>query len=65
MQNASHSTAPIILWFRQDLRLQDNPALQAALQTGRSLVVVYIYDLESEAPWRPGGATRWWLHWRI
>ena len=62
MQNASHSTAPIILWFRQDLRLQDNPALQAALQTGRSLVVVYIYDLESEAPWRPGGATRWWLH---
>lgn len=48
-----------ILWFRQDLRLADNPALTWAAERGKVLPV-YIHD--TSAPWAPGGAARWWLH---
>ena len=50
-----------ILWFRLDLRLADNPALQAAIQRG-SMVPVFIWAPDEEAPWEPGAASRWWLH---
>ena len=53
---------PVILWFRQDLRLRDNAALQAALTTGGPVVPVYILDEAGEGSWRMGGASRWWLH---
>ncbi len=53
---------PVLLWFRQDLRLADHAALTAALATGRPVIPVYIFDPESEAAWAPGGASRWWLH---
>lgn len=52
--------APIILWFRQDLRLADNPALTAAAATGRSVIPLYVLD--DSGDWRLGGASRWWLH---
>lgn len=48
-----------ILWFRQDLRLSDNPALVWAAARGKVLPV-YVHD--ETAPWAPGGASRWWLH---
>lgn len=51
-----------LVWFRQDLRLQDNPALIAARQRGGAVVPVYIWDEESEGTWAPGAASRWWLH---
>lgn len=51
-----------IVWFRSDLRLADNPALQAAVQRGGAIVPVFIHAPEEEAPWPPGGASRWWLH---
>ncbi len=53
---------PTLLWFRQDLRLQDNPALQAALARGGPVVPVYVLDDAGEGRWPAGGATRWWLH---
>ena len=53
---------PTLVWFRQDLRLQDNPALHAALARGAPIVPVYIDDVAGEGPWPGGGATRWWLH---
>jgi deoxyribodipyrimidine photo-lyase len=56
------SNSPIIVWFRRDLRLADNPALSAALATGRPVVPLYIWAPEEEAPWAPGAASRWWLH---
>lgn len=56
------SAAPVILWFRQDLRIQDNAALHSALARGGPVVPVYIYDEEGEGAWPPGGATKWWLH---
>jgi len=55
-------SAPTIVWFRQDLRLQDNPALQAAVAGGGPVVPVYIRDDAGEGCWRAGGASRWWRH---
>jgi deoxyribodipyrimidine photo-lyase len=53
--------ATTIVWFRHDLRIDDNPALAAA--AGRGMVVpVFVWAPEEEAPWAPGAASRWWLH---
>lgn len=41
--------APLILWFRRDLRLDDQPMLHAAAATGRPLVAVFLLDPETEA----------------
>jgi len=54
--------APSLLWFRQDLRLADNPALTAAVQAGAPLVCVYLLDEATPGAWASGGASRWWLH---
>ena len=55
-------TPPVTLvWFRHDLRLDDNPALAAAAARG-AVVPVFIWAPEEEAPWEPGAASRWWLH---
>lgn len=53
---------PILFWFRQDLRLKDHPALQAAAASGRPVIPLYILDDEAPGCWRSGGASRWWLH---
>lgn len=50
-----------IAWFRQDLRLSDNPALIAAARTGQVLPI-YILDDHHAGEWRAGAASRWWLH---
>ena len=54
-------SATTIVWFRHDLRLDDNPALAAAAARGR-IVPVFIWAPEEESPWEPGAASRWWLH---
>ncbi|MEM7650764.1 MAG: deoxyribodipyrimidine photo-lyase [Pseudomonadota bacterium] len=51
-----------LLWFRQDLRLSDNPALNHALDEGYAVLPVYILDDENAGQWKRGGASRWWLH---
>jgi deoxyribodipyrimidine photo-lyase len=51
-----------ILWFRQDLRLRDNPALAAALKRGQPVIPIYIWDEAGEGDWPAGAASRWWLH---
>lgn len=56
------SEAPAIVWLRQDLRLADNPALRAAIDTKRPLILLFILDDETPGRWRIGGASRWWLH---
>jgi len=53
---------PSIVWFRLDLRLADNPALQAGIEGGAAVLPVFIYAPEEESPWAPGAASRWWLH---
>ena len=52
----------VLVWFRQDLRIEDNPALAAALKSGRPLIAVYIHAPDEEASWPAGGASKWWLH---
>lgn len=53
-------TMTTIVWFRQDLRLTDNPALHQAVLAGDPVIPVYIWD---PAPvWAPGAASRYWLH---
>jgi deoxyribodipyrimidine photo-lyase len=50
-----------IVWFRQDLRLADNPALAAAVAAG-PVIPAYLHVPEEDGHWAPGGAARWWLH---
>ena len=50
-----------IHWFRQDLRLGDNPALTEAARHG-AVLPVYVLDDVSAGPHAMGGASRWWLH---
>ena len=54
------ASSPVILWFRRDLRLADNPALHHAMATGRPVLPLYVLDerLEGRAI---GAASRWWL----
>jgi deoxyribodipyrimidine photo-lyase len=51
-----------IVWFRQDLRLRDNPALHAAAERPGAVIPVYIWSPEDDGDWPPGAASRWWLH---
>ena len=54
--------SPCIVWFRDDLRLSDHPALHAASSTGAPVICLYVLDETSNAQLRPlGGAARWWL----
>ncbi|XOV80104.1 MAG: cryptochrome/photolyase family protein [Aestuariibacter sp.] len=50
-----------IVWFRQDLRLTDNPALSFAAQAG-TILPVYIKDNTSTHSRSMGAASKWWLH---
>ncbi len=51
-----------IVWFRQDLRLNDNPALAEASARGLPVIPVFIWSPAEEGAWPPGAASRWWLH---
>ena len=50
-----------VLWFRQDLRLSDNPALAAAIEHGGPVIPVFIWAPEEEGAFPPGAASQWWL----
>ena len=54
-----------ILWFRHDLRLDDNPALHAALAHSKTVIPVFIWEPQAEGDWTPGRASRCWLHWSL
>ncbi len=63
MKNArpAANDPPILVLFRNDLRLADNAALAAAADSGRTVVPVFVLDPEPAG--RPrGSASRWWLH---
>jgi len=52
--------ATSLVWFRNDLRLSDHPALHEAVSSGDRITCVYVHD---EGVTRAlGGASRWWLH---
>lgn len=48
-----------LVWFRNDLRLEDNPSVHAAIESGGPVLLLYILDE------RAGAASRWWLHYSL
>jgi deoxyribodipyrimidine photo-lyase len=60
--NLSQAKAPVIVWFRRNLRLRDNAALVRAVDTGLPILPVYVHDDSDEGEWALGAASRWWLH---
>ena len=54
--------ATALVWFRNDLRLADNPALQAALDGGYTPIPLYIHAPSEHGDWAPGAASNAWLH---
>jgi deoxyribodipyrimidine photo-lyase len=56
------SEAPVVVWFRADLRLADNRALTAAVKSGAPLLLLFILDDQTPGVWKLGGASRWWLN---
>ncbi|KAK1887715.1 Deoxyribodipyrimidine photo-lyase [Dissostichus eleginoides] len=57
---------PVLLWFRRDLRLGDNPALIGSLEVGSPVIPVFIWSPEEEEgpgiTVAMGGACKYWLH---
>jgi deoxyribodipyrimidine photo-lyase len=54
--------APVIVWFRDDLRLADQPALDAARRSKRPVICLYVYDAGRSSGRELGAASKWWLH---
>ena len=50
-----------LVWFRQDLRTLDNPALFEAAKNGK-ILPVFILDNASAGQFKPGAASKWWLN---
>jgi len=46
--------SPVIVWFRLDLRLADNPAFSAAIESGCPIIPLYIWSPEEGGKWTPG-----------
>lgn len=59
---SSNRPPPVIVWFRTDLRLADQPALTIAAQRGAPVIALYIDETDLPAKQVPGAASRWWLH---
>lgn len=53
---------PHLVWFRDDLRLDDNPALVHAAASDAPVLALYVLDEISEGIRPVGSASRWWLH---
>lgn len=49
-----------IVWFRRDLRIEDNPALASAAKDS-CVIPVFIWCPSEEGQFYPGRASRWWL----
>lgn len=56
-----HDTTRSLIWFRQDLRVKDNPALINAAKH-KHVLPVYILDESIPDKAKLGGASKWWLH---
>jgi deoxyribodipyrimidine photo-lyase len=51
----------VIVWFRRDLRLADNPAVAAAAESGRAVIPLFVLDDGADGLRPLGGASKWWL----
>ena len=53
---------PTIVWFRRDLRIDDNPAWNWAIRKGGPIIALYTHAPSNDGVWQRGGASNWWLH---
>lgn len=51
-----------IIWFRKDLRITDNPALNAAIDSGNQILPLFILEDSTTLERSIGSASKWWLH---
>ena len=51
-----------LLWLQRDLRIQDNPSLNWALEQQHPVIAVYVYSPDEDGEFTEGAASRWWLH---
>jgi deoxyribodipyrimidine photo-lyase len=61
-QSKANAPGAAIVWFRNDLRVADNPALLAAAMRGGTVICCYILDEETPGMRAMGGAQKWMLH---
>lgn len=59
-----YAVGTVLVWLRDDLRLDDNPVFLDAIATGQSVAVLYILPgcLFGDTP---HGAAAWWLHYAL
>nr|CAD1836180.1 unnamed protein product [Ananas comosus var. bracteatus] len=55
------SSDKTVVWFRRDLRIEDNPALAAVARDAAAVLPVFIWCPDEEAQFYPGRVSRWWL----
>jgi hypothetical protein len=61
MSGAGEPGVRTVVWFRRDLRVEDNPALAAAARTAGEVVPAYVWAPEEDGQYYPGRVSRWWL----
>ena len=59
---SSSNVDKMIIWLRQDLRLQDHPSIKYAIENDLKVTFVYILDENEQTDWPMGAASKWWLH---
>ena len=55
-------TSPIIIWFRNNLRISDHAALKKACEKNAPIIPVFIHDEKAMGQWNYGSAQKYWLH---
>ena len=50
----------VIMYFRRDMRVDDNPALVSALQSARRVIPLFVWAPAEEGQFIPGRTSRWW-----
>lgn len=55
----------LILWFRNDLRLEDNQAFYYAIKEGLPLCPLYVFSPNNTTAYPMGSASKWWLHFAL
>lgn len=54
--------SPSLLFFQDDLRIRDNPALTAATHRGHPLICLFVWNPNVSGYAKLGAASQWWLH---
>ena len=60
LDSVTMSPSPTIMWFRDDLRIQDNAALRWAAARGPVIGLLIDEKINRPGPRPLGGAARWW-----